>query len=201
MKINLGAGLAVGLLDFLLLCTLHWTGVLKTDLGVRLLMLTLFTHALGLIVAMVVLRRQEGGAGFARLFGAGLLVSLVAGVTAAGGMYVFLQRIDPTYLDYMLEDQRRHVIETWPEDQRDAALAQLDATTPAVYAGRGTIGGYMIRGFFLTLMLAAILRLRILGAEKDGAEKDGAENDGAENDGAEKDGAEKDGAAGSGSQA
>lgn len=169
MKINLVAGLAVGLLDFLLLCTLHWTGILKTDLGVRLLMLTLFTHALGLIVAMVVLRRRERGAGFARLFGAGLLVSLVGGVIAAGGMFVFLQQVDPTYLDFMLDDQRQQVIDNWPEDQRAAALAQLDATTPAAYAGRGTVGGYMIRGFFLTLMLSAILRLRILGAEKDTA--------------------------------
>lgn len=167
MKTNLLAGVLVGLSEFVLLWGMDLAGVLRSDLGARLLQLMLFVHAAGLIVAMVRLRQTEGAASFFRLLGAGLLVSFVAGGVAAGGTALFLEVVDPGYLDWVVEETRRDIAD-WPDDRRAQAEEQLDATTPGVYAMRGAVS-YLLRGLMLSLLLAAVLRLRILRTDETAA--------------------------------
>lgn len=163
MKTNLLVGALVGLVELAFLWGMDLAGVLQSDLGGRMLRLMLFVHALGLIVVMVRLRRQEGSAGFARLLGAGLIVSFIAGMTAAGATFFFLEVVEPGYLDWVIEQTRQDLAD-WPEDRRVQAEKQLEATTPGVYASRGTMS-YLLRGLMLSLLLAAVLRLRILRYE------------------------------------
>lgn len=161
MKINLLIGVLVGLADFVLLYGMKLAGMLRTELGGRLLLLTLFTHVLGLIVAMVRLRRSEGEAGFPRLLAAGLSVSFVAAITAGLSVLFFLNVVDPGYLDWVVESTRQSVVD-WPEEQRVVALEQLADTTPLAYASRGAAVSYLLRGLLLSLLLASVLRLRML---------------------------------------
>lgn len=160
MKTNLIVGIAVGLAELALLWGMDLAGVLQSDLGGRMLRFMLFIHALGLIVVMVRLRQKEGAAGFARLLGAGLTLSFVAGLTAAGATFFFLEVVEPGYLDWVVEQTRQDIAD-WPEDRRAQAEEQLAATTPGVYASRGAMS-YLLRGLMLSLLLAAVLRLRIL---------------------------------------
>ena len=168
MKANLLVGALIGLVEFLLLWGLDLAGVLRSDTGARSLQFMLFVHALGLIVVMVRLRQTEGAASFPKLLAAGLMVSFVAGLTAAAGTFVFLEVVEPGYLDWVL-DQTRQDIADWPDDQRALAVEQLAATTPGVYASRGAVS-YLVRGLLLSLLLAAVLRLRILRTDEQGEE-------------------------------
>ena len=163
MKTNLIVGILIGLVELALLWGMDLAGVLQSDLGARMLRFMLFVHAVGLIVVMVRLRQKEGSAGFARLLGAGLMVSFLAGMTAAGATYFFLEVVEPDYLGWVIEETRDDIAD-WPEDRRVQAEAQLEATTPGVYASRGTMA-YLLRGLLLSLLLAAVLRLRILRHE------------------------------------
>lgn len=160
MKTNLVVGVLVGLAELAFLWGMDLAGVLQSDLGARLLQFMLFFHALGLIVAMVRVRQVEGAAIFARLLGAGLMVTFVAAVTAGAGNVFFLNVVEPGYLDWVME-QTREDIADWPEDRKAQAEEQIAATTPAVYATRGAMY-YLVRGLLLSLLLAAVLRLRIL---------------------------------------
>jgi hypothetical protein len=161
LKVNLLIGVLVGLADFALLYGMRLAGMLRSELGGRLLLLTLFTHVLGLIVAMVRLRKSKDGSGFPRLLAAGLSVSFFAAVTAGLSVLFFLQVVDPGYLDWVVESTRQSVA-SWPQEQRAVALEQLANTTPLAYASRGAAVSYLLRGLLLSLLLASVLRLRML---------------------------------------
>lgn len=167
MRVNVIAGLLVGAFEGGLLVLLHLLDVLRSDMGMRLLMLTLFVHAAALVGVMVWLRVKEGQAGFARLLGAGLMTSLVAALSAASLTWLFLRGVDPTYLDWTLEQNRAQILE-WevPDEERAAALERLAATDAATYASSSATR-YLVWGFFLSLLFAALLRLRILRGRPD----------------------------------
>ncbi|MDA8020594.1 MAG: DUF4199 family protein [Thermoanaerobaculia bacterium] len=165
MKTNVLVGVIVGLTELLLLWCMDVTGVLRSDLGARLLQFMLFVHALGLIVVMVRLRQSEHTAGFPKLLAAGLMVSFLAALTAGMGVLFFLEFVEPGYLSWVIEETRQDITD-WPDDRRIEAEQQLAATTPMVYASRGAIG-YLLRGLLLSLLLAAVLRLQILRSASD----------------------------------
>ncbi|MEM6794656.1 MAG: DUF4199 domain-containing protein [Acidobacteriota bacterium] len=165
MLLNLIVGVAVGLGQTGLLLVLHFAGVLRSQQGGRFLMLALAFHIVGLLWALGRHRAAaspEEGAPFSKLFGAGLMVSLIAGVVVAAGSLVFLEGIDPSYLDWIRESSRERLeaLEL-PAEELEIQEQRLDQLTAAGYAMQGLMGTLMT-GFFLSLTLAAFLRMRVI---------------------------------------
>lgn len=164
MLVNVIAGTVVGLLATALLYTLHFAGLLKTGLGSQLLFLALAFHITGLIAALGYHRHRagEGGAPFARLFGAGLMVSLFAGVVLAAGTHLFVTVVEPGYLDWLKASSlERLAASELPAEEQAAHRGQIEQLTPLGYAVQ-TLISTLIAGFFLSLTLAAFLRMRTL---------------------------------------
>ncbi|MEM1177257.1 MAG: DUF4199 domain-containing protein [Acidobacteriota bacterium] len=170
MKINLIVGAVVGLLAAGLLFVLHATEVLRTPLGSQLLILTLAFHVTGLIVALGFHRhraKDEGGAPFSRLFGAGLMVSLIVGVILGLGTQVFVTHVDPTYLDWVKETSLEQLdqMEEISEEEKARHREQVERLTLEGYAVE-TLKRTLVVGFFLSLTLAALFRMRAVQATK-----------------------------------
>lgn len=163
MKLNLLGGLLVGILSNLIFLTVYWTGLLRTDSGGRLLFLISAVHA---VVLIVVLSRHRQNAlpdavPFAKLFGAGLFLSFVAGVFTGMGSYTFTTLIDPTHLDWVIEKSVEYVktLEL-PEAELQKEIAEMPTrVSPVTYAIQGLIG-ICTTGFFLSLVISALLRIR-----------------------------------------
>ncbi len=163
MKLNLLGGLLVGVLSNLIFLTVYWSGLLRTDSGGRLLFLISAVHA---VVLIVVLSRHRQNAlpdavPFAKLFGAGLFLSFVAGVFTGMGSYTFTTLIDPTHLDWVIEKSVEYVktLEL-PEAELQKEIAEMPSrVSPVTYAIQGLIG-ICTTGFFLSLVIAALLRIR-----------------------------------------
>ncbi len=172
MKLNLLAGVLVGLFSNLLFYGLHWAGMLRSEEGGRFLFLVSAAHAAALIL---VLSRHRSNAlplavPFARLFGACLLISFVAGLLTALGSYLFTTQVDPSYLGWVIEQTVTHLktLEL-PPAELERQLADLPTrVTPGGYALQGLVG-VCITGFFLTLVFSALLRLRAMQLVNSGA--------------------------------
>ena len=165
MLVNGIAGAVVGLLATALLYALHFAGVLKTPLGSQLLFLTLAFHITGLIAALGLHRhraKSDGGASFAMLFGAGLMVSLVAGVVLALGTHIFVTVVEPGHLEWLKQSSLERMAEAeMSEEDKALHREQIEQLTPAAYSVQ-TLTSTLIAGFFLTITLAAFLRMRVL---------------------------------------
>ncbi|MCG8457897.1 MAG: DUF4199 domain-containing protein [Holophagales bacterium] len=166
MLLNLVTGLLVGLGSTGLLYVLHFQGLLREPLGERLWLGAMLIHAVGLLVA---LWRHRGSAGneadvpFSRLFGAGLAVSFVAGAVAAQGAWLFVGVVDPSYLDWLRQSSLDALAAQAEMDaaERSAQEAAIAAITPARYAVQ-VLMGTLFTGFFLSLTLSALMRVRVL---------------------------------------
>lgn len=163
MLLNVVTGLVVGIASASLIYVLHFLGVLRTPLGGQLLLLAIVFHTTGLLFALLRQRARDTDIPFARLFGAGLMLSLIAGLALAVGSYLFLTVVDPTYIDWVKERSREQ-LEAFPDlpvEERAAGEEQIAALTPGAYATQGLVGTLMI-GFLLSLTLSAFLRMRVL---------------------------------------
>ncbi|MEM8997697.1 MAG: DUF4199 domain-containing protein [Acidobacteriota bacterium] len=168
MGINLIVGAAVGLLAAGLLYGAHAVEVLRTPLGSKLLLLTLVFHIAGLVVALGLHRyraREEGGAPFSRLFGAGLMVSLAAGVVLALATQVFVTAVAPDYLDWVKASslERLEQVTELGDEERAMHRRQVEQLTPQSYSVQ-TLTSTLVAGFFLSLTFAALLRMRTVSA-------------------------------------
>jgi hypothetical protein len=168
MRWIIQAGVGVGVGIWLLLGLLHGYGILRSDLGGRLMMLTMFIHVVGLIVAMVGLRGRENAIGFPRLLAAGMAVSLIAGLLSGLGWWIFLAYVDPSHLDWVRTTSHQQIAAAadLDEAQKQAYLAQIDGVTAGTYALRDALGA-AARGFVFSVMLAAVLRMRVLRAGRE----------------------------------
>ncbi|MEM1202803.1 MAG: DUF4199 domain-containing protein [Acidobacteriota bacterium] len=173
MKLNVVAGLVLGLLSVAILYVCHWTGWLRTPAGEN--GLPLATGLLHILLLIWALRRHRNlarpeGVPFARLFGAGLLISLVGGITVAFGNLLLTQVLDPGFFDWAMERARFHLAEQMAtmegltEADRQARLAILDAATPEGFAVQRMVQT-LILGAFLSLPVAALVRLRSLKSD------------------------------------
>jgi len=165
MKLNVLGGLLVGVASNLIFLLTYWAGILRTEKGGYVLLLASAVHA---IVLILVLSRHRSDAlpnavPFARLFGAGLMLSFVAGLFAAIGSYTFTTLIDPTYLGWIVERSIEYIKTLeMPEAQLQEEIAAMPSRVSAVsYAIQGLIGVCMT-GFFLSLVISALLRLRAM---------------------------------------
>lgn len=165
MKLNLLGGVLVGLFSSLVFYGLYWSGMLRSEEGGKFLFLASAAHAAALIL---VLSRHRANAlpaaiPFFKLFGAGLFLSFVAGVVVAIGSFLFTTQVDPTYLPWVIEETAAHLktLEL-PEAELQQQLASLpERVTPGSYAFQGLVGLCMT-GLFLTLVIAAFLRIRAM---------------------------------------
>jgi Protein of unknown function (DUF4199) len=165
MKLNVLGGLAVASIALAVLLGLHISGSLRSPDAGSIFFLTIAGHA---VVLIVVLRRHHlklapEQASFFRLLGAGLLLSLIAGLLIALGSYLFAARVDPTYLDWLLEVSREQIAAAGlPAEAAQNELERLQGfATPRGYALQSLIGA-LSTGFVLTLLISVILRLRAL---------------------------------------
>lgn len=169
MRLNLLGGVLVGLFSNLVFYGLYWSGMLRSEEGGKFLFLASAAHAAALIL---VLSRHRASAlpaavSFATLFGAGLFLSFVAGVVTAFGSYVFTTQVDPTYIGWVIEETGAHLktLEL-PAAELQQQLAGLpERVTPGSYAFQGLVGVCMT-GLFLTLVIAALLRIRAMQQQK-----------------------------------
>lgn len=163
MKLNLLGGLLVGVVSNLIFLGVYWAGLLRSETGGRLLFLVSAVHA---VVLILVLSRHRQDAlpnavPFAKLFGAGLFLSFVAGAFTGMGSYTFTTLIDPTHLDWVVERSIDYVktLEL-PEAELQKEIAEMPSrVSPVSYAIQGLFG-VCITGFFLSLVIAALLRIR-----------------------------------------
>ena len=167
MLLNLITGVLIGLGSSVLLYTLHFQGLLRTPLGGRLLMGAMLIHGVGLLAALW-RHRSVGGAGgeidvpFSRLFGAGLVISMIAGLVVAQGSWLFIQVVDPTYLEWIQERSLEAVAESgMTADEQAMQVEAIRGITPLRYATQGLMGTLFF-GLLLSLTLAALLRIRVL---------------------------------------
>lgn len=167
MRLNLLIGLVVGLLSAGLLFVLHGLGMLRTPAGEQMLYFAVAFHITGLITVMALQRSRAVKADvdaplFARLFGSGLMVSLISGCVVAAGTLLFMEVQDPSYLDWIKE---RSLIQLasfeLPPEESEAQRQQIVDLSARVYATRALVGT-LISGFFLSLTIAAFMRIRML---------------------------------------
>jgi hypothetical protein len=163
MKLNLAFGVLLGLLSAGLVYGLHQLGWLRTPTGTRLLLLNPLIHSILLIVALVRHRAAAlpDNAPFARLFGAGLLISFVGGAISALGAWIFTTRVDPSHLEWVKEQTAEHIRSSGrPAAEIEDQLAQLAThVTPDAYAAQSLFAVLAV-GFLLSLVISALLRLR-----------------------------------------
>lgn len=165
MKLNLLGGVIVGLFSNLVFYSIWAAGFLRSEEGARVLFLVSAVHATAIIL---VLSRHRAAAlpeavPFAQLFGAGLFLSFIAGVVTSIGSYIFTTQVDPTYLGWIVEQSLEHLKTLGLNEAELAAetAALPSRVTPASYAVQGLVG-VCITGFFLTLVISALLRLRAI---------------------------------------
>ena len=165
MKLNLLGGVIVGMFSNLVFYALYWADLLRSEDGARLLFLASGLHA---AVLIGVLSKHRSAAlpeaiPFAKLFGAGLILSFVAGICTSLGSYYFTTQVDPSYLGWITEQSIAHLkTMDLPEAQLNAEIAALPSrVTPGSYAFQGLVG-VCITGFVLTLVIGALLRLRAM---------------------------------------
>lgn len=163
MKLNILGGLLVGLMANLIFYGLHFTGLLRTPDGAKVLFLASGVHA---AVIILVLSRHRSQAlpeaiPFAKLMGAGLFLSLVAGLCTAAGLLVFTTQVDKTHLAWVVEQSTEQAKTMGlSEAELQAHIASLpELVTPWSLAFQG-LAGTCIVGFFLSLVIGALLRLR-----------------------------------------
>lgn len=165
MKLNLLGGLLVGLISNLIFLGVYAAGMLRSDGGGRLLLLASAAHAI-VIIAVLSRHRQDAlpyAVPFAKLFGAGLFLSFIAGVFTGIGSYIFTTGIDPSYLGWIVERSIEHLktLEL-PPAELEAQIAAMPArVNPVSYAIQGLVG-VCITGFVLSLVIAALLRIRAI---------------------------------------
>lgn len=165
MKLNLLGGVIVGLFSNLVFYAIWAAGLLRSEDGGRILFLASAVHAITIIL---VLSRHRAAAlpeavPFAKLFGAGLFLSFVAGIVTSIGSYIFTTQVDPSYLGWIVEQSLEHLKTLGLSEAELAAetAALPSRVTPASYAVQGLVG-VCITGFFLSLVIGALLRLRAI---------------------------------------
>lgn len=167
MRLNLVAGLLIGGFGVVLTLGLHAAGLLRQPIGGRLSVLVLAVHAGTLVWALArhrVLARPDP-VPFSRLVGAGLLISLVAGLVLLGGSLLFTTTIDPSYLPWLQESMASELEAAASEgvsaDELAAQREAVEALTPTAYALQW-LSGALFMGFLLTLPIAVLLRVGAL---------------------------------------
>ncbi|MEM8929982.1 MAG: DUF4199 domain-containing protein [Acidobacteriota bacterium] len=164
MLFNLITGAVVGLASASLIYILHFAEVLRTPLGGQLLLLAILFLTSGLLTALMRHRVREPEIAFGRLLGAGLAISMVAGLVLAIGSYVFTTTVDPTYLDFIRERSLEQLSQMdLPVEERAANEAQIAAINPSGYAMQGLFGT-LVTGFLLSMTISAFLRMRVVRA-------------------------------------
>lgn len=170
MKVNLIAALVLGLCSTAILVVMHRLGVLRSpEAGNWALVAGMTCHSLVLIVALVRHRARDGESiSYGRLFGAGLFISFLGGVISALGSLLFTSTIDPTHLDWVraqTAEQLRAQADL-PPTQLEAQIASLpELITPGFYAVQA-LRALLVVGFVLSLVIAALIRLRGIQLEK-----------------------------------
>jgi len=163
MKLNILGGLFVGLISNLIFFGLHFTGMLRTPDGAKILFLASGVHA---AIIILVLSRHRSNAlpeavPFPKLFGAGLFLSFVAGLCTALGMFVFTTQVDKTHTAWVVEQsiEQAKTMELPPAELEAHIAALPELVTPWSLSFQ-SLAGVCIVGFFLSLVIGALLRLR-----------------------------------------
>lgn len=163
MKLNLIGGLIVGLFSNLVFYSLYFGGILRDETSGRIMILSSAVHALVLILVLARHRSAylPSAIPFAKLFGAGLFLSFVAGAITALGSYIFTTQVDPTYLPWVVEMTSQELQkQNMPEAELNQILAGLpNRVTPASYAFQGLLS-ICFAGLLLSLVSSALLRMR-----------------------------------------
>ena len=160
MILNVMAGLVVGLFATSLFWGLHYLGELRSTLGSQALWAAVIFHALTLVVTLWRQRSRELDIPFPKLLAAGLVVTLIAAMVSGLGTWIFMTWIDPGFLDWVKEQSLAQLAELpLDEEQRRTQLEAVQASTPSSFIVQGMIA-VLIRGFLLTLPIAALIRLR-----------------------------------------
>ncbi len=160
MQRNLIGGVAIGAAATLLIHILHFAGLIRSELGAYLLMLVLVVHAL---VLGFVFRghRRDGQGRFMQLLGAGMLISLLAGLVGAGGSFLFTEVTDPDYLPWLQEESfRRLEASPLPAAEKDLQRVRIEEGVRQPEYAFQSITGSMVFGLMLSFLLAILLRQR-----------------------------------------
>ena len=160
MRLNLLAGLMVGLFAGSLFFGLHAMGELRTPQGAQALWTVVAFHAVTLVVVLRRHRGREPEIPFARLLAAGMAVTLVAALVSTAFTAYFLERVDPDFLGW-LQEQSLAQLESYELEpaEKELQIQAIRAGTPSSFLVQGLIA-FLVRGFLLTLPIAALLRLR-----------------------------------------
>lgn len=166
MKVNLIAGVLVGLMSTGLFYALHFLGQLRTDFGTQFMWAAVAFHVAMLAAAMWRHHKVDLEIGFAKLLASGLLISLVGALVSGLGTWIFVTFVDPTFFDWIRERSMTQLAELpLGEDEKAAQLEMLQQTTPVSFVVQG-ISSTLMRGFLLSLPLAALMRLRLSAASQ-----------------------------------
>lgn len=168
MRLNVAAGLLIGGFGVALTLLLFATGQLREPIGGRLAPLSLAVHAGTLVWALARHRKlaKPEPVSFARLVGAGLLISLVAGVVLFVGALALTTSIDPDYLPWLRESMTRDLEAAAADglvadDALAAQRAEIDTLQPMSFALQW-LTGPLVMGLLLTLPIAMLLRVGAL---------------------------------------
>jgi len=93
----------------------------------------------------------------------GVLISVFAGIVTAIFTYLYLSFINPEFIDYMVDLNRRTNIQMGATDvQVQAEEIVTRATYQALPQALRTLGGYIAAGSLFSLIIAGILKSRRL---------------------------------------
>lgn len=160
MKQNLIGGLTIGLAAIVVIHGLLLAGLMRTTLGAYLMMLILVVHA-GVLI-WVFRRHVKAGQGrFTQLLGAGMVISLLAGLVAGAGSMLYTEVSDPGYLSWLREESTLRLQQSplSAVEKESRRVRIVESVRQPQYALQTVIGS-MVSGLLLSFLLAVILRQR-----------------------------------------
>lgn len=113
-----------------------------------------------MVIAMKEYKKQNYGyMSYGQGLGLGTLVSLIFGVLGGLFMFVYTSFIDPNYTSSMMDKQRMELEERGMDDEQiDQAIAMGESFSSPAMMIVWSIVGYLIIGFIISLIVAAVMK-------------------------------------------
>ncbi len=161
MKTALKYGFIYAGLSILVSLLLYVTGLNRTGNNWIPSLLGLAVPVICIILAVKELKSEsEGGyIKFAEVFKKGLLICLIGGVLNSAYSMIYLEYIDPTYMDYIMEQQVQKMQENGlSEEQIEKMLQSSQAWQSPFAMFTFSLLGSLFSGAIISLIMAAILK-------------------------------------------
>lgn len=161
MKIALKYGLIYSGINILWSLLLYVTEFNRSDNANIFQFLTLGFAVVCIVMAVNEFKRTEGNGfiTFGNAFRSSLVISLIGGITGAAFMVLFVEVIDPSFKDFILQKQMDQMAEMgMSEDAVEQAIENAARYQTPFWMFTWGVMGSLLMGVIISLIMGAILK-------------------------------------------